>query len=48
MGIVEERKDQMDKAWRRRQRADIVYGIGTVLSGVGAILLTVGKMRKHG
>ena len=48
MGITEERKNQMDEAWRRRQRADIVYGIGTVLSGIGAILLAIGKLRKNG
>ena len=48
MGIVEERREQMDKAWRRRQKADIVYGIGTVLSGVGAVLLAVSRLRKHG
>ena len=47
MGI-EERKENLDKAWRNRQRADIVYGIGTVLSGLAAILMAVGKLRRHG
>ena len=45
---VENRRDEFDKSWHNRQRADIVYGIGTVLSGVAAILMAVGRLRKHG
>lgn len=44
----EDRRNELDKSWRKRQRADIVYGIGTVLSGVAAILMAVGKLRKNG
>lgn len=46
--LVEEKSEAMKRRWRARQGADIIYGLGMILSGAGSILLAVGKLRKHG
>lgn len=47
-----ERKEQEmagirnSEAYRKKQVKEIIYGLGTVLSGVGAILIAVSRLRR--
>ena len=43
MGIVESKEK-----YKTRQKADIVYGIGTVLAGFGSLFIAISRLKRAG